>query len=108
MDEDILKIIGDEIIYYSNKILKYNSFSIKQERSFLLTNKCLYNILNKKVKRQMKYEEMLGITFSNQTNEFIIHADLGYDFHFISPDKILIIFIISKCYENLMKKPIIL
>ena len=108
MDEDILKIIGDEIIYYSNKILKYNSFSIKQERSFLLTNKCLYNILNKKVKRQMKYEEMLGITFSNQTNEFIIHANLGYDFHFISPDKILIIFIISKCYENLTKKPIIL
>ena len=108
MDGDILKIIGDEIIYYSNKILKYNSFSIKQERSFLLTNKCLYNILNKKVKRQMKYEEMLGITFSNQTNEFIIHANLGYDFHFISPDKILIIFIISKCYENLTKKPIIL
>jgi len=108
MDQDISKIIGDEIIYYSNKILKYNSFSMKQERSFLLTNKCLYNILNKKVKRQMKYEEMLGITFSNQTNEFIIHADLGYDFHFISPDKILIIFIISKCYENLTKKPIIL
>ena len=108
MDEDILKIIGDEIIYYSNKILKYNSFSMKQERSFLLTNKCLYNILNKKVKRQMKYEEMLGITFSNQSNEFIIHANLGYDFHFISPDKILIIFIISKCYENLIKKPIIL
>jgi serum/glucocorticoid-regulated kinase 2 len=108
MDADILKIIGDEIIYYSNKILKYNSFSMKQERSFLLTNKCLYNILNKKVKREMKYEEMLGITFSNQTNEFIIHANLGYDFHFISPDKILIIFIISKCYENLTKKPIIL
>ena len=108
IDGDILKIIGDEIIYYSNKILKYNSFSMKQERSFLLTNKCLYNILNKKVKRAMKYEEMLGITFSNQSNEFIIHANLGYDFHFISADKILIIFIISKCYENLTKKPIIL
>lgn len=108
MDGDILKIIGDEIIYYSNRIHKYNSFSIKQERQFLLTNKCLYNILNKKVKREMKYEEMLGITFSNQSNEFIIHANLGYDFHFISPDKILIIYIISKCYENLTKKPIIL
>jgi hypothetical protein len=29
MDEDILKIIGDEIIYYSNKILKILFFFYK-------------------------------------------------------------------------------
>ena len=30
----------------------------------------------------MKYEEMLGITFSKQSNEFVVHANQGYDFHF--------------------------
>ena len=56
----------------------------------------------------MKYEEMLGITFSNISNEFVVHADKGYDFHFISQEKMIIIYIIAKCYEQLLKKPIIL
>jgi serum/glucocorticoid-regulated kinase 2 len=107
-DKDILNVIKDEIIYYSNKVHKYNSFSIKQERNLVLTDKCLYNFHNKKVKRQMKYEEMLGITFSNISNEFVVHADKGYDFHFISQEKMIIIYIIAKCYEQLLKKPIIL
>jgi serum/glucocorticoid-regulated kinase 2 len=107
-DKDILKSIGDEILYFSNKVFKYNSFNMKQERNLILTNKCLYNLQNKKVKRQMKYEEMLGITFSNQSNEFVVHADKGYDFHFVSPEKMIIIYIIAKCYEKLLNKPIIL
>ena len=56
----------------------------------------------------MKYEEMLGITFSNQSNEFVIHANQGYDFHFVSPDKITIVYLIAKFYEKLMNKAIIL
>ena len=52
-DKDILKSIGDEILYFSNKVFKYNSFNMKQERNLILTNKCLYNFQNKKVKRQM-------------------------------------------------------
>ena len=107
-DNDILKIIGDEIIYYSNKIRKYNSFLIKKERFLILTDKSIYNIQNKKAKRNMKYDEILGITFSSQSNDFVIHANQGYDFHYNSPDKILIIYIISRCYENILKKPIIL
>ena len=107
-DEEIAKIIGKEKIYYSNKVQKYNSYSLKQERSLLLTNKCIYNIVSKKVKRQMKYEEMRGISFSSISNEFIFHANQGYDIHFISPDKILIIYIIAKLYEELLKKPIVL
>ena len=108
LDKDVLKVIGDETLYYSGKVHKYNSFSIKQERNLVLTNKCLYNFHNKKVKRQMKYEEMLGLTFSNISNEFVVHADKGYDFHFLSQEKTIIIYIIAKCYEKLLNKPIIL
>ena len=107
-DKEIKKIIGNEKIYFSNKVSKFSSFSMKQERNLVLTNKCLYNFQNKKIKRQMKYEEMLGITFSNQSNEFVVHANQGYDFHFISPEKITIVYIISKFYEKIMNKAIIL
>jgi len=107
-DEEISKIIQNEKIYYSNKVYKINDFSITQERSLLITNKCIYNILSKKVKRQIKIEDIHGITFSSFSKEFIIHANQGYDIHFVSPDKILIIYIISKLYEELIKEPIIL
>lgn len=107
-DNEIQKIIGNEKIYFSNKVSKFSSFSMKQDRNLVLTNKCLYNFQNKKLKRQMKYEEMLGITFSNQSNEFVVHANQGYDFHFISPEKITIIYIIAKFYGTIMNKAIIL
>ena len=108
MDKDITKIIGNETIYYSNKIIKINAFSIKKERSLVLTNLSLYNIQNKKAKRKMKYEEMLGITFSTFNNEFVVHANKGYDFHYLSQDKTIIIYIIAKCYEKIVHKHIIL
>ena len=56
----------------------------------------------------MKYEEMLGITFSNLSNEFVVHANKVYDFHFLSTDRTIIIYIIAKCYEKILNKPIIL
>ena len=108
LEKDILKVINDETLYFSNRVYKFNSFSMKQERNLVLTDKCLYNFQNKKLKRQMKYEEMLGITFSNQSNEFVVHANKGYDFHFLSNDKMIIVYIIAKCYEKLLNKPIIL
>ena len=107
-DPEILKVIEDETIYYSNKVQKYNSFNIKQDRNLLLTNNSIYNFQNKKMKRHMKYEELLGITFSNQSNEFVVHANKGYDFHFGSQEKMIIIYIIAKRYEDILKKPIIL
>ena len=91
MDKEILKVIGKENIYFSNKVYKFNSLKLKQERNLVLTDKGIYNFHNKKIRRQMKYEEMLGITFSSVSNEFVVHADKGYDFHFFSPDKTIII-----------------
>ena len=90
MDKDISKIIGKEIIYYSNKIQKVNAFSFKKDRALLLTNVSLYSLNNKKLKRQMKYEDIIGITFSIVSNEMVIHGKQTYDFHFLSNEKILI------------------
>ena len=108
MDKDISEIIGKEIIYYSNKIQKIKTFSLKQDPALLLTNVSLYVFQNKKLKRQVKYEEIIGITFSMASNELVIHVKQTDDFHFSSNDKTLIIYIIGKCYENLLNKSLIL
>ena len=107
-DKEIKAIIGEEVIYYSNKVYKYNKYSFRQERNLVLTNNCLYNFSKKKLKRDLKYKEMLGITFSNQFNDFVIHALEGFDFLFQSEDKLIIIYIIATCYELIMNKPITL
>ena len=107
-DKKIQEILGGEILYYTNKVLKYNKLSMKQERYLLLTNKCLYNLQNKKVKRTLNYKEILGITFSNQSNEFVIHALEGFDFHFICDEKLIIIYIIAKCYEIIVNDSIVI
>ena len=106
-EKDILKIIGKETLYFSNKVYKI-THSFRKERNLVLTNNCLYHFKGKKLKKDMKYKEILGITFTSLSNEFIIHRKEGNDYYFISPDKIIIIYIIAKCYENLLKKPIIL
>ena len=105
-DKEIINIIGKEKIYYSNKISKISSFSIKQDRNIILTNDSIYLLQNKKLKRKMKYEDLHGITFSSISNEFILHGEKEYDLHFSHQEKETIIYIIIKCYENIMKKPL--
>ena len=108
-DKEILNIIGNEEIYYSNKVLKISSsFSLRQERTLILTSSSIFIFQNKKLKRKLNYEEIRGISFSNQSNELVIHGITDYDLHFLHQDQSLIIFIIIKCYENIIKKPLIL
>ena len=108
-DKEILNIIGNEEIYYSNKVLKISSsFSLRQERTLILTSSSIFIFQNKKLKRKLNYEEIRGISFSNQSNELVIHGITDYDLHFLHQDQSLIIFIIIKCYENILKKPLIL
>jgi serum/glucocorticoid-regulated kinase 2 len=100
-DKDILNIIHNEPIYYSNKIQKINHYNISQERYLVLTNQALYNIQKKKLKRKMKYSEIRGITFTKLSTEFVVHGiEDEYDYHFQSPEKNVLICLIAKFYED--------
>ena len=100
-DKDILNIIKNETLYYSNKIQKINHYNISQERYIVLTNEALYNIQKRKLKRKIKYNEIKGITFTKLSNEFVVHGIEGeYDYHFESQDKNIIICLIAKFYEE--------
>ena len=100
-DKDILEITNNENLYYSDKIQKVNSYNLSQERTIVLTDKALYNLHKKKLKRKIPFTEISGITFSTENNEFVIHGnDSEYDYYYISPDRNLLISLISKFYEK--------
>ena len=66
-----------------------------------MTNTSLYNIKKKNLKRKIPYKEILGITFSNISNEFVVHGNkCQYDYHYNSKDKNLIISLIAFFYDE--------
>ena len=106
-DEEIKKLIEGEKIYYADQIIKINHYGQHQDRSLMLTNKALYNMKKKTLKRKIIYNDILGITFSKLTYEFIVHGNnKEYDYDFISEDRNIIICIIANCYESNTGKPL--
>ena len=107
-DHEILKAIGKEILYYSNKINKINHFNMSQERFLVLTDEALYNFQKKKLKRKIEYNKIRGITYSKISSElFVVHGnEVEYDYSFQSQERNLVISLISKFYEEQTGKPI--
>ena len=63
-DEDIKNITEGEKIYYADLITKINHFWINQERAIILTNKALYDMKKRTLKRKIIYSDIIGITYS--------------------------------------------
>ena len=106
-DSEIKKLIEGEKIYYADLITKINHYGMNQERTIMLTNKALYNMKKKTLKRKIVYNEILGITYSKLTYEFIIHGNNEeYDYQYISQDRNIIICIIANFYESSSGKPL--
>ena len=100
-DKKLLNLLKNEKLYYSDVITKINLYWVSQERSIILTNTSLYNLKKKNLKRKIPYKEILGITFSNISNEFVVHGNkCQYDYHYNSNDKNLIISLITFFYDE--------
>ena len=69
--------IGDEQIYFSDKIQKktVEMFSKTQERNFVVTDLALYNFKGTEIKRRIKIEDIKAITISKTSNQFIVHGN---------------------------------
>ena len=86
-DEKIKQKLGNEKIMYSHKIQKkkFWFFGKFQDRILLITNKAIYNFKKTEIKRRIKIEDLYGITYSRQSNEFILHFNENdYDYLFKS------------------------
>ena len=46
-DLEIKKVIGDETILFTDKIIKVNRFGFSQERNIMITDKGIYNLKKK-------------------------------------------------------------
>ncbi len=61
------------------------------------------------MKRRIEISTIRGITFSNCSEEFVMHgADVEYDYYFLSPRKMLIIEEISKKFKKDTGKDLII
>ena len=102
---EIKNIIKNEIILFSDKILKINRFGFNQERNIIITNCAIYNIKKKELKRKIPLNVILGITISKISEEFIIHGnDNEYDYHYHSPRRFEIIKTINNEFFKLNHK----
>ena len=112
--KEIKKLIkNDEIIYYCENISKVNDFYLTQERKIVLTDKALYNLKqglfssDYSIQRTILYKYLKGISYCENSSEFIIHGELNeYDYYYKSPDKMRIIYLIAFFYEINTKKPL--
>jgi len=106
-DKEILSILNGEKLYFSGMITKINHYGMSQERSIILTDKALYNMKKKSLRRKITYTDIRGITYSKLTYEFVIHGnDDEYDYQYIHQDRNLIICFIAIFYQALAFKPI--
>ena len=104
-DKEILSIIKSETLYYCDAINKINHYGMSQERCVILTDKALYNMNKKTLRRKIPYELVRGVTFSKLTYEFVIHGnDDEYDYQYISPDRDLILCIMAIFYQKNVNK----
>ena len=104
-DKDIKKIINGEKILYSDFIYKISLFGLNNERIILLTDKSIYYMKGKSLIRKIQYSEIIGITMSKTSDEFILHLNIDdQDFNFTSKNKNLLISKICKLYQNNTKK----
>ena len=99
-EKNILSIIKSEKLYYCDKVTKINHYDMSQERMLILTDKALYNLKKKDLKRKLEYTSIQGITISKLTYEFVVHGmDSEYDYDYISQDRGLIVALIAIYYK---------
>ena len=105
-NKDIKSKIGDEQIYFSDKMRKIAtekrlSFLSNQERNLLITDLAIYNLNGTEIKRRIKIEDIKAITVSKTSNQFIIHGSQdAYDYLFVYPDRRKIAKILQSAFES--------
>ena len=62
-ESSLKKLIGDEELLFSDKIIKINRYGLSQERNIIITNKAIYN-LKKKGNKNIFYKIIIFYNYS--------------------------------------------
>lgn len=104
-DKSVRKFIREEIVLFSDVVDKVNKYGMKQQRTLLLTDKGMYNLKGKELKRRIDYKEIKGVSVTKDTDEFVIHCiDLEYDYYFFSQKRKKILQLLDIAYYDKFKK----
>jgi len=88
-----------ERVMFSDFVIKINRKDKEQTRVMLITDSCYYNIMPNnyaKCKRRIDLKDLLGVSVSQVSDEFVIHVPEEYDYRFKSSKKDVIIDILQK------------
>jgi serum/glucocorticoid-regulated kinase 2 len=91
-------VVGkEESLLWSGSVLKINKKGKRQVRDFIITSRRVINIgkasnflrslFSKSVKRSFKIADVNSITYSNLSNNFVLHIPNEYDYNLCTPDK---------------------
>lgn len=71
---------------FSGKVQKWNKYTIKQDRSLVITNLNVYNFKRKKLRRVVPIDKLAGLTklLRPENQEFVIHVKQDYDYRLLS------------------------
>lgn len=103
-----MNLFKGEKVILTAKIFKINDRGVRQERILAITDKALYNVNKKKIKRKILLENLSAISLSNLSCEFVLHIENEYDYRFSSHDlRYEIIKCILLVAKNILKKDVI-
>jgi len=106
--QKMLSKMGDnfpeqEKVVMSVKLVKINKRGKEQNRILLLTDKALYNLKPKEIRkcqRRIDLEKIVSVTVSSTSQEFAIHIPEEYDYRYKSGHKDRIASVLSELYKR--------
>ena len=85
----------------SDCVNKMNRFGMIQLRELVISDKALYNINKKKLRRRFPLNAIKGVTVSKKSNDLIIHGlGIEYDYYYITDKKDKIIEYLAYAIEE--------
>ncbi len=74
----------EEGLIHSSLMVKINEHEKPQDRVFLLSSKAIYNLvpITLKLRRRIPLRLLDGITYTNNSSEFVIHVPSEYDYRY--------------------------
>jgi phosphatidylinositol-3,4,5-trisphosphate 3-phosphatase and dual-specificity protein phosphatase PTEN len=92
-----------EKVIYSDSVIKVNRKGKAQSRVLLMTDRAVYNFENgkyKKPKRRILIAKMAAVSLSATGDDFVIHVDDEYDYHYRSARRPDIIRMLGVLYHE--------
>jgi serum/glucocorticoid-regulated kinase 2 len=91
-------------VRFSTKLIKFNEYSKAQERTFAITTKAIYNLKSKstdysEMQRRVDLSNVVGVSYSRSSDEFVLHVPNEYDYRFASPLKPAIVTELRSCHD---------